>query len=63
MKDTTSNEPLTMTIADALHKSGLGRTKLYEIIKHREIKAIRVGRRRLIDYASLKAFLKKGNAK
>ena len=59
----SSNDPLTMTISDALRKSGLGRTKLYEIIKKRDIKAIRVGRRRLIIYASLKAFLEQGDAK
>jgi excisionase family DNA binding protein len=37
--------------------SGLGRTKLYELIASKQIRSVRVGARRLIDFASLKAFL------
>jgi excisionase family DNA binding protein len=63
MKKTTSNEPLTMTVADALHNSGLGRTKLYELINRGAIETIHVGKRRLVNFASLKAFLEQGDAK
>jgi excisionase family DNA binding protein len=53
----TSLEPVTVTIPAALRASGLGRTKLYELIAKREIVSVRVGARRLVNYASLKAFL------
>jgi excisionase family DNA binding protein len=53
----TSIEPVTITIPAALRASGLGRTKLYELIAKREIDSVRVGTRRLVNYASLKAFL------
>jgi excisionase family DNA binding protein len=52
-----SIEPVTITIPAALRATGLGRTKLYELIAKREIASVRVGTRRLINYASLKAFL------
>jgi excisionase family DNA binding protein len=37
--------------------SGLGRTKLYELLTNGEIQSVRVGTRRLIVFASLKALL------
>jgi excisionase family DNA binding protein len=52
-----SIEPVTISIPAALRASGLGRTKLYELIAKREIASVRVGTRRLVNYASLKAFL------
>ena len=52
-----SIEPVTVTIPGAIRASGLGRTKLYELIAKREIASVRVGSRRLVNYASLKAFL------
>lgn len=55
--------PLTSTINDGLYLSGLGRTKLNQLIKDEKIRTIRVGKRRLIVYASLKAFLEQGDAK
>jgi excisionase family DNA binding protein len=50
-------DPIAVTIPVALKLSGLGRTKLYELIANRQIRSVRVGARRLIDFASLKAFL------
>jgi excisionase family DNA binding protein len=50
-------EPLAVTVPVALEISGLGRTTLYSLIARGEIKSVRVGARRLIDFASLKAFL------
>jgi excisionase family DNA binding protein len=51
------NEPVTITIPDALRLSGLGRTKLYDLLTKGEIQSVRVGARRLIVFASLKALL------
>jgi excisionase family DNA binding protein len=50
-------QPLTLTIPKALEVSGLGRTKLYELISSGALKSTTIGTRRLIDYASLKALL------
>jgi excisionase family DNA binding protein len=50
-------EPLAVTVPNATKYSGLGRTKLYELIAQGKIKSTTVGKRRLIDFASLKAFL------
>jgi excisionase family DNA binding protein len=55
--------PLTLTLQDALGVCGLGRTKFYELIKNGKIQSIRVGKRRLIVYASLKTFLEQGDEK
>jgi excisionase family DNA binding protein len=53
----TPIEPIAVTIPTALKVSGLGRTKLYELIASKQIRSVRVGARRLIDFASLRAFL------
>jgi excisionase family DNA binding protein len=52
-----SLDPVTISVPTALKLSGLGRTKLYELIALKQIRSVRVGARRLIDFASLKAFL------
>lgn len=46
-------KPITVKIDDAMKISGLGRTKMYELIGNGTIKTITVGRRRLVIYASL----------
>ncbi len=48
-------KPITITIAETLRVSGLGRTKLYELIGDGTIKTFTVGRRRLVVYSSLEA--------
>lgn len=48
-------KPITITINEALRVSGLGRTKLYELIGSGTLKTITIGRRRLVVYASLEA--------
>jgi excisionase family DNA binding protein len=57
MTDLPSIDPVTVTVLAAMKYSGLGRTKLYELITKGEIESIRVGTRRLIVFASLKARL------
>jgi hypothetical protein len=46
-------EPIIVTILDAL-KTGLGRTKLYEMISSREIDSVTVGTPKLVVLASLR---------
>lgn len=55
-------EPMTVTIPTAVRISGLGRTKLYELIAEKQVESITVGTRRLIVLASLKRRLS-ANAK
>ena len=50
-------DPITVTITTAQRLSGLGRTKLYELIAQGKLSAPKVGRRRLISFASLKALV------
>jgi excisionase family DNA binding protein len=57
MSETLTIDPLTITIPAAMRYTGLGRTKLYELIGRREIASVCVGTRRLIVFASLKARL------
>ncbi|MFY0610771.1 MAG: helix-turn-helix domain-containing protein [Hyphomicrobiaceae bacterium] len=49
--------PMAYRIADASRVCGLGRTKIYELIGNGQLKAIRVGGRRLIPADSLRALL------
>lgn len=53
MKQESPFKPITVTVESALRMSGLGRTKLYELIGSGKIKTVRVGRRRLVVYSSL----------
>jgi excisionase family DNA binding protein len=48
---------LTCTIAEACAATGLGRTKLYELIGAGDIATTTVGRRRLVLVRSLQCFL------
>jgi excisionase family DNA binding protein len=48
---------ITVTVPEALRLSGLGRTKLYELIADGTLASTTVGRRRLVSYASLTALL------
>ena len=50
------NVPLALTIADAVKVSGLSRTAIYEAIK-RDLPALKAGRRTLIPFAELQAYL------
>jgi excisionase family DNA binding protein len=50
-------QPLAISITEALDLSGLGKTTIYGLLKQNMIESIRVGRRRLIIFSSLKSFL------
>jgi len=49
--------PLTVTVKTARKLSGLGYTKIWELIKDQKLTTVSVGRRRLIIYASLEQLL------
>ena len=50
-------QPLTLRIREACRISGIGRSKLYELIKAREIAIIKVGGITLVPMEGLKEFL------
>ena len=50
--------PITKTISDTCHITGLGRTKIYDLIAKGRLKTTTVGRRRLVFYASIEALLR-----
>lgn len=48
---------LLVSIPEAVHITGIGRSKLYELLAAGEIVSVRVGKRRLIPTASLEEFV------
>jgi excisionase family DNA binding protein len=46
-----------VSVAEAAHILGIGRTNLYSRINAKEIDAIRIGGRRLVKLASINAFI------
>lgn len=50
-------KPLHVTIHDAVELSGIPRTGLYEALKRGDLTARKAGRRTLIAYADLEAYL------
>jgi len=58
----TSLEPIAVNVATALKLAAIGRTTLYQLISDKKIRSFRVGTRRLIDLASLRAFLESQEA-
>ena len=50
-------EKLNLTINDAVKVSGLSRTRLYNALKHNELKGLKAGRRTLIETQELKRFI------
>jgi excisionase family DNA binding protein len=53
----TQPEPLSVDISEACRLIGLGRSKLYELLTAGEIQSVKVGKRRLVPMASLRAWL------
>jgi excisionase family DNA binding protein len=50
-------EPITISIKEALRISGLGLTKIYELINDGRLETVKVDNRRLVNYESLKSLL------
>ena len=49
--------PLAITIPEAVKLSGMSRTAIYEALKRKDITARKAGRRTLISFAELEAYL------
>ena len=52
-------EPLAVRIPDAVRMTGIGRSKLYELIASGDIETVKVGRCTLVPMESLRALLGK----
>ena len=50
-------DPIAVTIPDAIRVSGISRTALYEALKRGDLTARKAGRRTLISFADLQAYL------
>lgn len=59
---TTSMEPLAVSVEEAARISGIGRTKLYNLLTSGAIKSRKVGTRRLVIVWSLRAYLEADDA-
>ena len=51
------DNPIAVTIPDAVKASGLSRTSIYEALKRGDLSALKAGRRTLISFADLQAYL------
>ena len=51
----TTMERLLYSIADAAAALGIGRSKFYELMSEGKIETVRIGRRRLVQGASIRA--------
>jgi len=49
--------PLAVTIPDAVKASGMSRSSIYEALKRGDLSARKAGRRTLINFADLQAYL------
>ena len=49
--------PISVTIPDAVKASGMSRTSIYEALKRGDLSARKAGRRTLISFADLQAYL------
>ncbi len=56
------SKPLTVTIDDTSRITGLGNTKIYELINQGQLKSVTIGRRRLVLYSSIEALLQARSA-
>jgi len=49
--------PIAITIPDAVKASGMSRTTIYEALKRGDLTARKAGRRTLISFSDLQAYL------
>ena len=54
--------PLAVTVSAACKFIGVGRTTMWALIKAGRIQTVRIGRRRVVLFASLEALLAQGSA-
>ena len=55
-------EPLTVRIPVAVQLTGIGRSKLYELIKSGDVDTVKIGTATLVTMASLRRLVERGSA-
>lgn len=55
-------EPLTVRIPVAVGLTGIGRSKLYELIKSGDVETVKIGTATLVTMASLRRLVERGSA-
>jgi excisionase family DNA binding protein len=50
-------KPVSATVDDTCRITGLGRTKIYELIAEGKLKTVAIGRRRLVLYSSIEELI------
>lgn len=58
-EDAVFSRPLTVRIREACRLTGIGRSKLYELIAGGEIEVVKVGAITLVPVSSLTSFLRR----
>jgi excisionase family DNA binding protein len=53
----TAQTRLTMSIRDAISATGIGKTSMYSLIADGSLRSVKIGKRRLIIYESLREFI------
>lgn len=53
-----TSKPIATTVQNTCHLTGLGRTKVYELIAQQKLKTVAIGRRRLVLVKSIEALLR-----
>ncbi|KPF80253.1 excisionase [Novosphingobium sp. AAP93] len=53
-------DPISVRVAEAIRLTGIGRSKLYELMASGDIETIKVGRCTLIPMTSLRALVRRG---
>jgi excisionase family DNA binding protein len=61
-EDAVVSRPLTVRIPEACRLTGIGRSKLYELIAAGEIEIVKVGAITLVPVSSLTSFLRRKTA-
>ena len=55
-------EPISVRIREACRLTGVGRSKLYELIAAGEVETVKIGRITLVPMSSLRALLTRADA-
>lgn len=57
MNDSTTPEPLTVTVKEAQRITGLGHSTIYKLIGEKRLTSIKVGTRTLVTFQSIKSLV------
>ncbi|AFL87461.1 DNA-binding protein, excisionase family [Terriglobus roseus DSM 18391] len=50
-------EPLLVSVVEAAQACGISRSAMYELLAERKISSMKIGKSRLVEVASIKAFV------